>query len=186
MKTISLGKHGKFKAIVDDDDFDELSRFKWCKSTSKTKSSGKTYIYAVRNVWVDGKNKTIRMTHAIMNPPKGKIIDHKNGDTLDNRKSNLRVCSIRENTRNSSSTLRRVNKHIVFKGVYQTRPRYHASIRTAKRCIYLGEHKTQEDAARAYDRAAIKYFGEFARLNFPRKDYPDAAGGHKMGEDLGR
>lgn len=95
--------------------------------------------------------------------PEGEI-DHVNGDHQDNRLSNLRVCSHAENLRNQM----KVFGSVPFKGVCRaTRPkgRFEASIRVNRKAIYLGSHETAEDAARAYDAAATRYFGEFAKTN---------------------
>ena len=91
--------------------------------------------------------------------------DHINGDGLDNRRANLRPVTHAQNMQN-----RRGNGP-TFKGIYcverTTRNPWMAKIAVAKKQIYLGYYATPEDAARAYDEAAKKYFGEFARLNFP-------------------
>ena len=90
-------------------------------------------------------------------------IDHINGNPSDNRVANLRVCSRQENQRNSVS---RTNQ-FGFKGVRPNKARFAASITLDYRSLCLGTSDTPEDAARAYDKAALQHFGEFARLNFP-------------------
>ena len=103
------------------------------------------------------------MSRVIMNCPKGKEVDHKNGNTLDNRHSNLRVCTHQENCRN-----RRPNKNCVssYKGVSWFKGKWTAIINCNGKHRYLGRFKNEIDAAKAYDKAAKKAFGEFACLNF--------------------
>ena len=82
-------------AIVDDEEFGRLNRHKWCyRSTPYTG-------YAVREIWRDGKAKQLGMHRAIMRPPVDMEVDHRNGDGLDNRKLNLRICAHKQNIRNS-------------------------------------------------------------------------------------
>lgn len=91
--------------------------------------------------------------------------DHINGNTLDNRKENLRICSIAENGRN-----RKIQKNNTsgYSGVSYMKGvcKWQATICVNKNKIYLGVFETAEESARAYDSAAKEYFGEFARLNF--------------------
>lgn len=88
MKKLPLSQ-GKF-ALVDDEDFEWLNQWKWCAAKSKK------FVYAVRKV----KKKMLYLHRFITSAPKGKVVDHLNHDTLDNRRTNLRVCSYRENNLN--------------------------------------------------------------------------------------
>lgn len=157
MKTIPLSKG--YEAIVDDEDYEWLNQWKWYALVT-----GNT-VYAVRSYKEDGKKITILMHRLITDAPDGMVVDHINHNGRDNRRTNLRVVTGREN--NLNSRLRKDNP-TGYRGVRQwmNRPRWNARIRVDGRDIHLGYHATPEDAARAYDQAAKKYFGEFAQLNF--------------------
>jgi hypothetical protein len=96
---------------------------------------------------------------------KTEIVDHINGVTNDNRIENLRICSHKENTRNS--TTKSVNNKSGYKGVSwdSSRKRWQASIKVNYKSIGLGRFDSIFSAAKAYNEAAEKYYGEFARLN---------------------
>jgi hypothetical protein len=157
---------GKF-AIVDADDFDRVSQFKWCYN-----KNGKYPGYAERKQHIgmkDGKQiqKRISMHRFIMGVEDSKVhVDHMNHDTLDNRKSNLRLCTNAENGRN-----RKIQKggSSKYKGVCKRRNNrvkaFEASIKFNKKTINLGMFATELEAAIAYNKAALHYFGEFALLN---------------------
>jgi AP2 domain/HNH endonuclease len=93
-------------------------------------------------------------------------VDHINGNGLDNRRTNLRPATSAENARNRRSQR---GSSSPYKGVSWIRSRrnWRANLRVGDRLIHLGSYTDPADAARAYDAAALKYFGEFARLNFP-------------------
>lgn len=138
-------------AIVDDDDFEDLSLYKWF-----AKKEGGIF-YAARSY--GAKRNTMKMHIYIMKPVDGFVIDHINGNGLDNRKSNLRICSHAENMRN-----RKLHKDNSsgYKGVSKNKGKYVARIMQ----IYLGRYNNAIDAARAYDAKARELFGNFAKLNF--------------------
>jgi len=145
---------GKF-AIVDPEDYDLLSRCKWCA----VKDSN-TY-YAVRS----RQNKQIRMHREIMKVPKHLVCDHINHNGLDNRKNNLRICTKQQNTHNQKPRKTGTSK---YKGVdWNKRQRkWRARIYYESRCHYLGYFNNEIDAAKAYDKKARELFKEFACLNF--------------------
>lgn len=99
-----------------------------------------------------------------MNFPENMVIDHINNNSLDNRKSNLRLCTKRENSLNC---IKRVKGTSLYKGVHyeEGRKKYTAQIMVNRKHIFLGRFKTEDQAAMAYNIAALKYFGEFARPN---------------------
>ena len=158
MKKIPLTQ-GKF-ALVDDEDFEMVNRFKWYAV------KGRHTFYAIHGIpTVDGKHRQIKMHRLLLNTPLGMHTDHKNGNGLDNRRGNIRTCTPCENKRNSR---KQINNTTGFKGVCIHHGKYIvAAIKHRGRRIHLGTFSSIRSAARAYDVAAQKLHGEFARLNFP-------------------
>lgn len=153
---LSQGKH----AIVDDEDYAQLSTVKWSAMNTDGLS------YAIRHVaQASGKKRGVLMHRVIMKAPDGIEIDHINGNGLDNRKANLRFCNHSQNVRNRHQ----VSGRSQFKGVswYGRDRKWYAHIRFSGKRYHLGVFEDEVDAALVYDRAAVKYHGEFARLNFP-------------------
>jgi hypothetical protein len=160
LKEIPLTKG--YVAIVDDIDFPVVSQFKWhFRETSKNTG------YASRSVYKP-KRQAILMHRFILGITDSKlVVDHINGNTLDNRRSNLRVCTIAQNTRNQKVNKKRSDCSSVYKGVYKHKhlDKWQSFIYVGKRLKYLGTFESEIEAARAYNEAASFYFGEFARLN---------------------
>ncbi len=155
MKIIILTKG--YIAKVDDEDFEELSKFKWHVSKSNIK------YYAARVEQKNNKKTKIYMHRWLKKAPCGVVVDHKDRDSLNNQKSNLRRCSTGQNMANTSTF--GASK---FKGVsVAEKGKWRARVYFKKKCISLGRFDFQEDAARAYDKKAIEVFEEFANLNFP-------------------
>lgn len=154
-------------AIVDESDYEKLVNFKW---QAHRENNGH---YAVCSVRQDnGKYKQFRMHRMILNISDSRIfIDHKNGNTLDNRKENLRIASYGENSRNLSKKLK--NNTSGYRGVglasgseKRSKP-WAARIKLNGKLKHLGYFTTAEDAAKAFDKAAKELFGEFCgKLNF--------------------
>lgn len=138
-------------ALVDDTDFDWLNEIKWTGNRKKYTS------YAV--------TKHTKMHRVILNAPDGLEVDHIDGNGLNNQRSNLRLCTHRENQRNRPKNK---NNKSGYKGVFwnSRANKWRVGIRVDRKDIFLGTFFCLIKAAKAYDEAAIKYFGEFAYLNF--------------------
>ena len=148
-------------AIVDDEDYDRIVAVKWFAYRAHT---GK--FYAVRTMNVSRRIKHRRtMSAEIMGLPQGSRVDHRNGDTLDNRKENLRPCSNQQNCCNRGAI---ANTSSRFKGVsfHRLTGKWAARIRVNYELKHLGLYLSEEAAAKAYDKAAIELHGEFAHTNF--------------------
>lgn len=145
MKIIQLTQNKS--TIVDDDCYQILSKHKWCFNSG----------YAGRN------NNGIRvlMHRVIMKPPAGMEVDHINGDKLDNRRCNLRVCFKSGNMRNRN--LYKCNK-TGFKGVIKFQSGYRANITVNGKSLYLGLFPTAKMAYSAYKKASKRHHGEFSRV----------------------
>ena len=141
-------------AIVDNEDLRLLNGYKW---SLVTKSQLR---YARRAV---GK-KSVYMHRVIMNAPAGVQVDHINGNGLDNRKANLRLCNYAQNQQNRRKRRRATS---LFKGVGWHDNRWRARITVNGKQIEIGRFKSEFLAAEAYDQKAVELFGEFANLNFP-------------------
>jgi len=154
--------------LVDNEDYDYLNSLKWYAIRS-----GKNY-YARRNVSKKENGITTRgyihMQYLIVDCPKGLLIDHKDRNTLNNQKSNLRIC-----TKSQNNVNRAAYGKSKYMGVHYRDNKYKdhinrsivASIQVNRVLKYIGAFKTDEDAAMAYDKEALKLHGEFASLNFP-------------------
>lgn len=161
MKTIPLTR-GQV-ASVDDEDYERVNAVKW-------------YAQKNRNTWYAQRGSQtcrydfMRMHHFILGIPSSVIVDHKDGDGLNNTRANLRISSRSLNGQNRHSSR---NNTSGFRGVVRT-PNgcwaaqiKHTQIGDKKRHYYLGRFDTAEDAARAYDLKARELFGEAAYQNFP-------------------
>jgi len=147
-------------AIVDDENFEWLSHWKW--TFSERKNNG----YAIRRKHRRyAKAIYIYMHRLIMNAEQGEEVDHINRDGLDNRKENLRFCSHGQNGMNQGLQTR--IKSSKFKGVTHPKGRksWCAQLNYKGKHIYLGSYKLETEAALAYNKKAKEVFGKFAKLN---------------------
>ena len=142
-------------ALVDDADFERVNQFKWYAHTPNN-----VQWYARRAV-SQKPTKIVLMHRLILSAPNDMLIDHRNGDGLDNRRQNLRLVTRSENAQNQ----RQVKKTAHLKGTYNCSGRWRSQIKLLGQPIHLGYFKTEQEAANAYDEAAIKYFGSFACTN---------------------
>ena len=148
-------------ALIDDRDLELVSQFSWVAA----KDHNHDIWYAQANIKAPtGTRTTVTMHRLIMSAPKGKLVDHRNGDGLDNQRSNLRFCTHAENSRNMANCKPHSSR---FKGVswHRGKGRWTAQICTNRKLRSLGAFDSELEAAAAYNAAAKIYHGEFARLN---------------------
>lgn len=155
MKEIKLTRNKV--AIVDDEDYENLSKFTWhCsyfgyaeRATSRAKGK---------------KRRIIKMHREVLRATRGQEVDHINGDRLDNRKENLRFCTNHQNRFNQKV---RKDNTSGFKGVYwdKAKRKWYVSIAAKPHRVFLGYFDDKEDGAKAYNAAAKRLHGSFARLN---------------------
>ena len=154
-KEIPLGR-ADLTCLVDAADYEYLSQWKWHLRSG----------YPCRAKWLSRnppKRTYIQMHRVILNPSADKCIDHINGNTCDNRRENLRICTHIENSRNRAIT----GGSSQFKGVTHDKNsgRWYACIRVDGTLLSLGYFECETEAAQCYNAAATEYFKEFARLN---------------------
>jgi len=159
-KQIPLGQ--STFALVDDADYDHLAQYEWFLSKTG---------YAVGVVPSDGKFQVVYMHRYLLNAPPTHVVDHINGNALDNRRENLRLATPRQNVQNKSvSPLSATG----LKGVgwHKRRRKFHARIQLQGVRVHLGFFEHAKDAALAYDAAARALFGPFALCNYPEGETP--------------
>jgi hypothetical protein len=145
-------------ALVDDEDYEELSNYNWYANKNHK------IIYAIRTCKKEDPT-TMLMHRQIMRAKKDQIMDHINGNGLDNRKINLRFCTNAQNQFNSR--IKNRFKTSKYKGIcwHKDKHKWQAIIQIAGQKIHLGYFVNGREAAIAYNAAARVLFGEFARLN---------------------
>lgn len=174
MATVDLGRNAV--ALVDDEDAEQLSRHHWYLTETRLKNGVARYAHSM--MYTGGsRRRPVSMHRFLIGTVSGKLhIDHINGDGLDNRRSNLRVCTPRQNAENKQRYMRARRDAGAFVGVYQDKSsglwvaEIHAGAEMPsgqRKKVSLKCWSTPDDAARAYDRAARHFFGNGAPLNFP-------------------
>lgn len=157
-------------AVIDQEDFELVNNHKWCAWSP----NGDTY-YAVTNIKIGGKKTTIKMHRLIMNETDPLLlIDHEDGDGLNNTRINLRRATKAQNNCNKKAKKNSTSKYIgVFVQIKKTKvgftKAYQAQIKINGVSTYLGLFKNESDAALVYDKKAVEVFGDFARLNFKQR-----------------
>lgn len=148
-------------AVIDDADAAQVATHHWWAVRH-----GSRYYAATKVRLPSGQRRVLQMQRFLLLPRVGIEVDHINGDSLDNRRANLRLATRAQNKINAGPP---ANNRSGFKGVSQRRPylRWRAEIRYERRLIFLGYFASPEAAARAYDAKARELHGPFARLNFP-------------------
>jgi hypothetical protein len=138
-------------ALIDDEDYDKIKDYKW-------------YACRRRSVFVAQTWDSKFMHRIIMDAKSGEMVDHINGDPLDNRRQNLRLVTNKQNLQNSCKWTKGTSQ---YKGVswQSTRHKWLAQIMVDGKVKFLGYHETELEAAKAYNEGAVKYFGEYANVN---------------------
>ncbi len=148
-----------YGTIVSNDDYERVMTRSWQVFFKKGKP------YATSSFSRGGKQGKIWMHRFILDAPEGMLVDHRDGNGLDNTRENIRICTALENARNT----RKNRGSSRFKGVSwdKVRERWEAGITVNGKRIYLGRFISEDLAAKKYDKAALLHFGDFARINFP-------------------
>lgn len=160
MKEIPL-THG-YITIVDDEDYEYLSQFKWWAMKKGN------YIYAERSNYCNKTKKSnhMKMHREIMKvTDKSILVDHIDRNPLNNQKSNLRLCNKQQNAANSKKRKGGSSKYRGVSLCWDRKNRYIARLYYKGRNYHLGRFKTEIEAAKAYNEKALELYGEFANLN---------------------
>ena len=161
MSIITIPLTKGFETIIDAADEWLVADKKWHASVTPLRNSDEPYVLAQHSKRTNGKNRWTYMHRLIIGAQPGQCVDHINGNSLDNRRSNLRLATRAENSRNRRSFGR-------LKGVIQIHERcWSISFRCGDFKVYRGKFRCPVEAALAYDALAREHHGDFASLNFP-------------------
>lgn len=155
------GRQARGRHALVDADVPELAELLKCRWYLTDRGYVKTFD------WKRTGRVTMKLHQVILNTPPGLVVDHINGDPLDNRRGNLRPASHSQNAMNRSGPRGRVP----YRGVSPRGDRFHAKLRWKGESLHLGDYHTAEDAARVYDLVSLLVAGEFTRTNFDRERY---------------
>lgn len=149
-------------ATVDEEEYDRLMQHNWhahwANENKRWDACRTVWVYAIQTRRYQAV--TVSMAEALIGKRPGYQVDHKNRNTLDNRRGNLRHATATQNAQN-----RRRHNALDCKGVTQKRNRFQARIMVNGEARFLGSYKTVGEAAKAYNDAAARYFGPFASFN---------------------
>lgn len=148
------------KSLIDAADYVLIKNFNW----HIAKCGKSRYASSTIGSWRKGNRICVYMHRIIAGADSCHEVDHRNHDGLDNRRSNLRLCVRKQNNGNSRHKLGKSG----YRGVQPNKKRWIATISIGNKRTHLGSFRTPEEAAKAYDAAAIEHFGEFATINFPQ------------------
>lgn len=175
--TIESRTHGKFEVLVDDDDLELVREHTWHVIKAH---NGKFYVNThVRHpdggIYESGSEKgqpkrtLLQLHRLIAKAPKDKVVDHINGNPLDNRRENLRIATHKQNSMNQMKTRTHKGKPTSskYRGVSFVKRRNRWIVKCSGH--HVGYFKEENEAARAYDEKAKELFGDYAHLNFPEE-----------------
>jgi len=152
---------GKY-AMVDADDYERLNKYKWLAQ------QGQRTFYAMRRgrVGESGRGGMVWMHREIIKPANGMFVDHINHNGVDNRKSNLRAATRNQNMWNRRKGTTKTRSKYKGLSLHNRKKPWSVRIKVNGESKFLGFFENEVEAAKAYDRAARKFHGEFAALNF--------------------
>lgn len=145
-----------YSTVIDKADYPLVSQYRW-QATLRRKGR----VYARRGTWVNGRRVAIYLHRLLLQPKSGEVIDHIDCDGLNNRRSNIRICTTQQNLARAPQRLGRTG----YRGVWRSRYGFSAFVTHKRNRYYIGYFKTSAEAALAYNRRAFELFGEFAVLN---------------------
>lgn len=164
--TVPLPNGGEM--ILDKVDFERLKQEGW--SYGRWTPRGVPYVHIQKRNPTSGKFHGTRLHRFVTNAGKGQVVCHLNGNGLDNRRQNLHVGTHADNAK--SFRVKRRHCSSKYRGVHSNKPGrknpWVAAIKINSRTTHLGVFKTELDAAKAYDAAAVKHYGSLAAPNFPQ------------------
>lgn len=145
---------GNYLVLIDREDLDLVKGYKW-------------QYHIKTGIMCRANKKTVYMHRLIMSAPKGAVVDHINHNHFDNRRVNLRLCTQSQNSKNQQKPKNNTSgyKGVQFENRKELRKKWRAIIKVNRKNKCLGRYHTAEEAAEAYNKAAIDYFGEFACIN---------------------